>query len=220
MRVLRGGAQVMQYSSRQQGVLLENDPKWTSEHLGIRWPRGAYDSWELQMTPLTDLVSAVPPAEGDAEKLKTYYGFSTGIQKRMPATMPGWESAAALGRAVCPFGCPDSLQREDILWVTSPGVGHQLHFDGDPNVFFHLHGHKQFILVPPEVMVYQAHLYPQGHPAARQSQLKWSSAGLQRAPEGFATPEGVSIYTLVPTNSFQMSETDPEMCVFEWCVPG
>eukprot|EP01043_Picozoa_sp_COSAG02_P035669 COSAG02_NODE_2568_length_8511_cov_16.030670_2_plen_320_part_00 len=193
MRVQRGGLQVMQYSSRQQGVLLENDPKWTSEHLGIRWPRGAYDSWELQMTPLADLVARKHQGDDDAGDTKTHYGFSTGIVKRIPATTPGWRSADALGRAVCPRGCPETLRREDILWVSSPGVGHQLHYDGDPNVFFHLHGHKQFVLVPPEVMVQQAHLYPQGHPAARQSQLKWSSADIQRTPEGFATPERVRV---------------------------
>lgn len=159
MRVQRGGVQVMQYSSREQGTLLENDPKWFSEQLGIRWPRSAYDSWELQMTPMADLISSKHQVEGDAVEPQMYYGFSTGIIKRIPATTPGWHSVDALGRAVCPRGCPDTLQREDILWVTSPGVGHQLHYDGDPNVFFHLHGYKQFVLVPPEVMVHQAHLY-------------------------------------------------------------
>eukprot|EP01043_Picozoa_sp_COSAG02_P108566 COSAG02_NODE_44605_length_364_cov_1.720755_1_plen_75_part_10 len=75
MRVQRGGLRVMQYSSRKQGVLLENDPKWTSEHLGIRWPRSAYDSWELQMTPLADLINSKHQAEEDTGEPKTHYGF-------------------------------------------------------------------------------------------------------------------------------------------------
>jgi hypothetical protein len=58
------------------------------------------------------------------------------------------------------------------------------------NVFFHLHGTKDVILVPPDVMADAAHLFPAFHPAYRQSQLAWDAEHSSRRPDGFSTVVG------------------------------
>ena len=72
----------------------------------------------------------------------------------------------------------------------SAGLGQQLHFDAFANLFFHLHGEKHVVLAPPDAVVDDAHLFPNVHPASRQSALAWSAPSSARRPDGYSTPAG------------------------------
>jgi hypothetical protein len=80
-------------------------------------------------------------------------------------------------------GAEANKDHDLTLFMGSPGVKSQLHYDLSHNAFVQLSGRKYFLLFPPESerLLY---LYPRTHPHYRQSQVNTS-----------ATPEDISRFS-------------------------
>ena len=183
VRLTRGEnySRVMRYSTRM-GAKSFVDP-----YLGLTWPRHRLDAWDFSDGWSLEQAILHPPHGTSAS-------FSANVDGFDSVHPAGVRAAQALETALCklwhPQGCAEQLERQTLLWMASAGLGQQLHYDKYANVFFHLFGHKEMVLVPPTAMVDTAYLFPEMHPASRQSQLGWSAEDATRRPRGFSTVEG------------------------------
>ena len=182
VRLARGAqgaaAKIMRYSSRKDG------DAYASDLLNSSWPRHAYDDWEF--TEGTLLSSILRPQD-DA-----YASFSAGAGTFSGPHPSGSKAATDLVTAICPFGCPrdGTLNVRPHIWVASRGLGQQLHFDPQANIFFHLHGDKHVVLSPPAALIQHGHLFPSMHPSRAQSQVGWDSPFPDRKLVGYSTAVG------------------------------
>lgn len=175
-------SRIMRYSTRRKDAAKEGVSVFFDGHLNLTWPRHDYDAWEMEDSSFDAGVLRPDPSRSGS--------FSTGINAFRGAHDRGVEPAGRLERLACPFGCPDEIERQSLLWMASRGLGQQLHFDGFSNLFFHLHGAKAVVLAPPDAVVDTAHLHPEMHPASRQSALAWDAANPSRVAIGYSTPLG------------------------------
>jgi len=181
LRITKGAnvTQVMRYSTRSMR------PSWQafqSAALGATFPRDEYDAWEFQSTTIAQSIFSTRRDLGAS--------FSTNVEGLQQAIPKGVKSVMKLMKSVCPYGCSDQMAKDQLIWITSAGLGQQLHFDAHANLFLHIDGDKSIVLSPPDAVVRSAHLFPKQHPAARQSQLRWSGPGTDRTMNGFTTAVG------------------------------
>ena len=99
------------------------------------------------------------------------------------------ETATAIINAVCPYDCPDAIDKRGSIWLESRGLGQQLHAEASANLLFHLHGDRQVIVTPPDEALRHAHVHPFFHPNSQgqtiQSQMAWSSEEWDRTVAGY-----------------------------------
>ena len=177
-------AKTMRYSARiNLDGSPEGDPYFT-DMLNSSWPRHEYDDWNFK--PGTLLNNILRPRDN------SYASFSASASTFSQPHPAGSKTATDLTNAVCPFGCPrdGSLYIRSQIWVASRGLGQQLHFDPQANIFFHLHGEKPVILTPPEALIQHGHLHPTMHPSRAQSQVEWDSPFPERKLRGYSTAAG------------------------------
>lgn len=196
LRVTEGDehTRVMRYN--KMGARDTPASSFRSKVLGLVWPREAYDMWEFKDATVENVIN--PDENWSAS-------FSANSQVlRMPHPK-GADAIDALAGAVCPYGCPGEFgeqaggRREALIWIASRGLGQNLHFDSNANLFFHLHGSKQVVVSPPEEIIRHGHLLPVNHPAERQTQLLWTSEDPDRTLAGFNTAIGEDIDRPQPT---------------------
>jgi hypothetical protein len=158
------------------------DVNFRDDVLKLRWPTGPYDdSWSYDSVKVTDLLS--PPAEAAGRNFSA--SFSNDVSM-LTEIMPGVvETATSLSEAICPYGCPDSLIRQSIVWMESRGLGQQMHMEQSTTMLFHTSGERQFVLAPPEQMLRKAHMFPHVHPNRQQSQLHWNAETYDRDLAGY-----------------------------------
>ncbi|CAJ1928231.1 unnamed protein product [Cylindrotheca closterium] len=65
--------------------------------------------------------------------------------------------------------------RGPSLWMGTFGSGTQCHYDVANNVILQLHGTKRIRCFPPHVGVTHLHVFPDAHPRARKSQVKFET---------------------------------------------
>eukprot|EP00038_Savillea_parva_P017249 m.19514 g.19514 ORF g.19514 m.19514 type:complete len:607 (-) comp3701_c0_seq1:63-1883(-) len=166
-------AAIMRYSNRRGRSARD---AFASESLGVSFPQDAYDAWEFKPSTLRDSVFNTHS--------HTKGSFSTNIDAVEAACPKGVKMARKLASVLCPYGCPKRMDTDRLLWLASPGLGQQLHFDAHTNLFFHVDGNKSMVLVEPDTLLHSTHLLPEIHPGGRQSQLQWSSATPHRHVTG------------------------------------
>eukprot|EP01043_Picozoa_sp_COSAG02_P038881 COSAG02_NODE_3031_length_7513_cov_19.127192_3_plen_530_part_00 len=187
LRVTEGDdhTRVMRYN--KMGPRDTPTSSFRSKVLGLVWPREAYDMWEFKDATIENVIN--PDDDWSAS-------FSTSSQVLRVPHPRGADAIDKLAEAVCPYGCPPEFseqaggRRESLIWIASRGLGQNLHFDSNANLFFHLHGSKQVVVSPPEEIIRHGHLLPVNHPAERQTQLLWTSEDPDRKLKGFNTAIG------------------------------
>ena len=131
--------------------------------------------------------------------------FSTSAAMLRPPHPKGVDAIEALAETVCPYGCPNEFseenggRRDTLIWIASRGLGQNLHFDSNANLFFHLYGSKQVIIAPPDEIIRRAHLLPVNHPAERQTQLLWDGEDPDRKLKGYSSDVGDDTDRPAPT---------------------
>eukprot|EP01047_Picozoa_sp_COSAG01_P005532 COSAG01_NODE_190_length_22595_cov_16.442301_18_plen_539_part_00 len=174
---------VMRYRDHQN---LRVDARYMeSLQTGVKWPRERYDTWTMTQG-MTLQGAVINPPKGEAGS------FSSASDVFAPVHPAGAATVQRLQRTICKMwnkrgGCPDTVDKDNLIWIGSPEVGIQLHYDSYANLYFHLYGNKEIILVPPPAMIDQAHVVPFIHPSARQSQIAWTDKHSSRLPSGFDT---------------------------------
>ena len=205
VRLTKGAkhSHVMRYSTRAGQP--PGSPLMDQQMPGFAWPRHAYDNWDMTSGHTLDKSVLNPPRGRNMSA-----SFSTDVEALKEAHPPGYEATQLLQEAICkmwePGGCSKELDIGRLMWIASPYLGQQLHYDAFSNFFFHLYGTKELILVPPHAMVDTAHLFPWSHPAQRQSQIGWSSAVSSRRVSGFSSLEGSDVSRQGPTTYAQLLE--------------
>jgi hypothetical protein len=177
LRVTEGDShsRVMQHSNTNPKEKLFFD-----DTLQLTWPTAPYDGWAFKKSTVKELLS--PPSGFSA----SFVQDASMLSEIMPKVT---ETADALMAAVCPYDCPDSIDKQAAIWMESRGLGQQLHAEPAARLVFHLHGDRHVVVAPPEEAVRHAHVHPQIHPNAQgqsiQSQLAWSSGDWDRTVAGY-----------------------------------
>jgi hypothetical protein len=190
LRVTEGedATRVMRYNKMGPGDSLAKS--FREKTLGLVWPREAYDMWEFKDATLDDVINP----DDDY-----YASFSSSAQNLRAPHPRGADAIDSLASAVCPYGCPAEFneqaggRRDTLIWIASRGLGQNLHFDSNANIFFHLYGSKQVVVSPPDEIIRRGHLLPVNHPAERQTQLRWTSEDPDRKLAGFNAAVGEDV---------------------------
>jgi hypothetical protein len=124
-----------------------------------------YDMWTHKKMSGEELMDSVCTRRSLLGKANYTY-FDGKIEEHFP------ELLADIKRA-CLVQLPSQFsactKQNAAIWMGSPGMVTQAHFDRTHNLFVQIEGYKQFILFPPNATV---HFHPSGlHPSSRQSQV-------------------------------------------------
>ena len=92
------------------------------------------------------------------------------LREARPSVRDAFGSPALQARTVSPVTAQPLSQMNINVWVTSPGVANNMHFDVDWNYLVHASGPKRVLLAPPKD-AQNLLLYPRAHPSLRSSPI-------------------------------------------------
>ena len=136
VRLTRGAnrTRIMRYSLRNSQTGARGAPLFDATH-GFAWPRHTYDDWDMTSGKTLEGALLSPPAQASAS-------FSTGVDELEGVHPAGVAAARRIEQALCamwlPNGCAPELEIRRLVWMSSAGLGQQLHYDAFVNLFFHL----------------------------------------------------------------------------------
>ena len=133
---------------------------WREKKLGLTWPRSAYDMWEFKDAYIKDVLDPDddwsasfstqasmlrPPRENTSNPHHSTIPGEISDRLLVLSDPKGVDAIEALADTVCPYGCPKEFaeaaggRRDTLIWIASRGLGQNLHFDSNANLFFREH---------------------------------------------------------------------------------